>query len=73
MPTPVVKKVTEVDFYEALRMALEGKRIRRLDWPDERVYGLMRQGFLMLHKDDDEFYTWTLVREDMIATDWVEA
>lgn len=64
-------KEKTMDFPEAIEMLIDGEKITRLEWGDQKVYGVKKDGFLMLHKDDDKFYNWVVNDGDLEATDWI--
>ena len=66
----VDKKSNQVSFPDAMQAVNEGEKITRIEWADENVYGIKKDGFLMLHKDDDKFYNWIVNDGDLEATDW---
>lgn len=60
-----------MDFLYALRLVRDDSaHITRLSWNNVSIYGLMRNGTLMLHKDDEQFYQWIVNDGDMAAKDW---
>jgi|GEM_PF-2321114 len=72
--SPVPTKTTEVlqySFIDALKFIIEGKKITKLEWGNSNVYGVLREGILMLHKDDDKSYQWILSEGDLLGDDWV--
>lgn len=64
-------------FLDALKLAMDGARITRLEWQDTNVYGVLRfdeyykTKILMLHKDNDKFDIWVVSEEDMLGDDFV--
>jgi hypothetical protein len=71
--SPVIKKneFLPTDFPQAIRAVINGKKITKLEWGFDGYYGIMKDGFLMLHKPDGKDYTWTVSEADMTGTDWV--
>lgn len=71
--SPVIKKKVnpEVSFPIAIQAVIDGKRITKLEWGNDGYYGLMKDGFLMLHKPDGKDYTWTVSDGDLLGLDWV--
>jgi len=69
MPT---KKKLEVElaFPEAIRALIGGKQIRRKEWSDGSEFGLLKDSFLMIHRED-KFHTWIVSEGDLLAIDWV--
>lgn len=69
-PTPH-RKVEELNFPDAMREILNGKRITRKSWETNDVYCCLKDTFLMIHKSDGKYYTWTVNDGDMSAIDWI--
>lgn len=59
-----------MDFPNAMRLIIEGKKITKLEWGDKNLYGILANGLLMLHKEDG-FHTWVISEGDLIGKDWV--
>jgi hypothetical protein len=74
--TPVVEPVSVgMDFPDAIRKVIEGKRIARTSWGNAD-YGVLKDGFLVIfHKKEEEnlpdFHTWLVNDGDLQATDWI--
>ena len=64
------KKQDTMDFVEAINQIKIGKKVRRLEWTDEKEYGLLKDTFLMIHRQD-KFHQWIVSEGDMMAIDWV--
>jgi len=60
-----------LDFPEAIKQVIDGKKIFKLDWKDKEFYGVLRNGQLVLHKADGKFYAWIISEGDLLGTDWV--
>ena len=74
-PVPVsVGREVEVQFSfpKAIEVLIGGQKIRRKEWGDEGEYGVLRESFLMIHRND-KFHTWIVSEGDMLALDWVIA
>ena len=73
-PLPKIKKGTpaiiEMNFPEAMVKIIAGLRVHRLEWQDKNEYGLMRDSYLMIHRNN-KFFAWTVSEGDLLATDWV--
>lgn len=39
-------------FLQAIAEVAKGKKITRLEWKDSEFFGVLKDGFLMLHKPD---------------------
>jgi len=58
-----------MDFPEAMRAVIQGERISKREWSSLRIYGELRQGYLMLHKENG-WHRWILSDGDLVGTDW---
>ncbi len=67
----IPSEVKMMVFAECIEKLLIGEKITRLDWADEKVYGVMREKLLMIMAADGQFHTWTVHEEDLRAGDWV--
>ena len=72
-PTVVEKKKESLtlDFPDAIREVMDGKKIFKLDWKEKEFYGVLRNGQLVLHKADGKFYQWIISEGDLFGTDWI--
>ena len=59
-----------LDFPTAIANVLAGKRITRLEWADRGVFGVEREGYLMLHRDN-QWFQWVINDGDLHGADWV--
>ena len=71
LPAQAVLGQTQMNFFKAIELVNNGAKVTRLEWDNEDEYGIKKDGFLMLHKDDDKFYQWIINDGDMEAKDWV--
>lgn len=70
--SPLPKKINlNMDFFTALRAVQDGSKVTKLEWADNKIYGLKKDGFLMIHKADDKFYNWVISDGDMGGNDWI--
>lgn len=60
-----------LDFFDAMRMVLAGKKVTKLEWSDEKIFAYLRMDRLMLHKNDDKDYIWEVSYGDMSGTDYI--
>ncbi len=71
-PTPGARVV--MDFPDAIRKVIQGKRITKLEWQDRDYYGLIKDGVLKIHKGGDPegvFYAWIINDGDLLGSDWI--
>lgn len=65
-----IDKVQELAFPEAIYHIISGKKIRRQEWSDEDEYCLLKDNFLMIHRNG-KFHTWIVSEGDLMGIDWV--
>jgi hypothetical protein len=71
-PTPKHKTKTEdLDFYDALRAVMIGKSITKLEWGNRNIFGILKDGHLMLRKADNRYYDWILSDGDLRGDDYL--
>lgn len=61
----------KMSFTQALDQVIDGKKITKLEWADDRIYGYMKDDLLQLHKANDENYIWQIHINDLTGIDWV--
>lgn len=70
-PVPKTRKViVQLSFPKAMEEIVNGKQIRRQEWGDLDEYCLLKDSFLMIHRNG-KFHGWTVSEGDMLAIDWV--
>lgn len=69
-PTPIKAEV-HVDFYTALKAAVDGAHITKAEWQNKEIYGYIQEEILKLFKDDGKTYNWILSAADILGTDWI--
>ena len=71
-PLPVSKKTeVTIDFPDAIKEVISGKKIHKLEWGDKEIYGFLNNSILSIHKLDDKIYQWILNDGDLYGTDWI--
>ena len=68
--SPIVEPV--MTFPEALNKVIDGKKVTKTEWNNDKIYVLLKDGFLMIRKDDGKFYQLIVSEADLIGTDWIE-
>lgn len=74
--SPIIKpsrdfiRPPEMKFTEAMQAIIDGKRVTKREWANDDIYGILKDGFLMLHKADDKFYQWIVSEGDLTGEDW---
>lgn len=72
-PQPLVEGITPpvyLDFPEAIREVIKGKKITRQDWANQLYWGELSEGRLKLHKPDGKYHDWIVSDGDLDAEDW---
>lgn len=69
--SPIVEVQVTIAFPAVIQAVIDGKKITKLEWGDQEYYGLLKNGFLMLHKPDGKFYQWIISDGDLAGQDWV--
>lgn len=68
-PSPTkLKQIT--DFPKAIQAIIDGKRITKEEWGNPDDYGILKDGFLMLHRDG-KWFRWLVSDGDLTGTDWI--
>jgi len=61
-----------MDFPKAIEQLITGKQITKEEWNNKDEYGLMKDGWLMIHHaGKTENNIWKVSEADMTGTDWV--
>ena len=60
-----------LDFSQAIKEAVKGKKIHKLEWGDKGYYGFLKDEILLLHKPDGKSYQWVLSLGDLEGTDYI--
>jgi hypothetical protein len=69
-PTKAVIKEGVMDFPDALRKVIDGKKITKLEWNDPKIYLFLDGGRLRMMKENTLFDL--IVSDgDLLGTDWV--
>ena len=65
-------KEKTMDFGSALEKAVEGKKVRRLEWEDKGIYLIFKNDQLMIFLTKDNMLHGLIVSlGDVLGTDWV--
>lgn len=68
-PRQSVSKPTTMNWPDAMRQVLNGKKVARVEWGN-KDYCLMKDGWLKIFTKDG-FHTWLVSEADMVDTqDW---
>lgn len=69
MPRKQGKSIT-MDFPDAIKEVISGKKIRRLSWETESDHGLLKDGWLTIYTKG-AFHTWSVNDGDLEGNDWI--
>lgn len=58
-------------FSDALREILNGRKITRLAWGNDEIYGYMEKSILCISFSDGKSHEWIISEGDMTADDWI--
>lgn len=69
--SPIPKEVyaNQMGFADAIQAIIAGKKVTKLEWNTQEVYGLLRDGRLTLFIDNT-FKDWIVSEADMVGEDW---
>ena len=68
-PTP--RKIKEMNFPDAIKEIIAGKKITKLEWCNKEIYGVLEDEILVLWKEDGKKYQWIISEGDLQGEDWV--
>ncbi len=68
-PEPKEEK-KDLVFLDAIGEVMTGKSITKREWDDTKVHGILKDGHLMLHKADGEYYDWIITDGDLFGDDF---
>ena len=73
IPEAKIDKTKEVDFPTAIQAVIDGKKITKKEWNNDKIYGYLstKNYHLTLHKDDDKDYDWIISGGDLSGIDWI--
>ena len=73
-PTPQktrAKEQNHLNFPDAMKQVILGKKIHKLEWEDKGFYGFLNGEFLSLHKPDGKNYKWIMNDGDLQGDDYI--
>lgn len=73
MLTPMPKKESKaqtMDFPDAIREVMKGKKVRRISWETPTDHGVLKDEWLSLHTKGG-YHTWLVSQGDMEGNDWI--
>ena len=71
MTSPVISKNTPVlmTFPDAMAEVIKGRKVTRLEWQNNGVYGVLKDGLLQIRMDG-QLKRWIVSSGDMENSDW---
>ena len=70
-PVPLQgRKPLELSFPDAMREVMDGKKVTRLAWESNSIFGCLKDTFLMIFIRG-EYHQWIVNDGDLTAIDWV--
>ena len=70
VPVAIKKNPDGLAFPDAIKALIGGAKIHRKEWGDNGEYGVLKDSFLMIHRNDQD-HTWIVSEGDLLAIDWV--
>lgn len=71
-PTPKrIVKTEGLNFHEAIDAIMDGGKVTKLEWGNQNIYGLLKDGFLTLHKNDNRYDWWAVNDGDILGDDYM--
>ena len=64
-------RIVEMDWPDAMRAILNGKKIRRRSWANVELYVVMTDGWLKHRTATGEMHQLTVCEADLLAEDWI--
>jgi len=74
--SPLPKKIEVKDetpmltFPQAIEAVIDGKKVTMKEWDDVDSYGVMKDGYLIIHRDGKD-HQWLVSEADMVAKDFI--
>ena len=65
-----VKDADTLTFPQAMEAVIEGKKVTMKEWDDVNSYGIMKDGYLIIHRDGKD-HQWLVSETDMVAKDYI--
>lgn len=70
MASPVVKTVQKMNFADAMKQVLLGKKVTKEEWQDKRIYGYLLNSYLTIRMLDDKDHNWIVNDGDIRGEDY---
>ena len=64
------KIITNLAFPAAIQAIINGRSVRREEWSDKEEYCLLKDSYLMIHRNG-KFHAWIVSEGDVMAVDWL--
>ena len=72
--SPVPKEVkvqVNFSFPDAVKAIADGKKVTRVEWDNDKIFGFLNGEFISLQKEDGINYQWIIAKGDLEASDWI--
>lgn len=69
-PNPIGEAVVLLDFFDALREVVDGKKVTRVDWNNPNIYVWLDTDRLRFMDDTGKKHDLLVSIGDMVNTDW---
>jgi len=69
--SPVVEGEKLMEFPEAMKLVIDGKKVTRLEWKNEKIYFVLHDGRLRICGADGKFADLIVRDGDMMGTDYI--
>ena len=63
-------KAQTMDFPDAIKEIIKGKKVRRLSWESETDHGLLKDSWLTIFTEG-AYHTWSVNDGDLEGQDWI--
>jgi len=72
LPEKVIpKQIKPMNFPEAMKKVIEGKKVHKLEWKDKNYYAFLNGEFLSLHKPNRINHKWIINAGDLMGEDYI--
>ena len=65
------KTLKRMSFSKAIEEIIKGEKITKLEWKNKDIYGVLKNGYLMIYLDDKQFHKWLVSDGDIYGDDWI--
>jgi len=69
--TPVKEQEQKLNFFEALKKVVIGRKITKLEWNNKNIYSILADGKVRIKLADGEFHDWIISDDDLLGEDFI--